>query len=377
MENFLVFALGIFATLIVTVLAGRANDLLKERRSIIIERKTSTVLAQIPDTAAGNLRLIYKGVRVQAFYDTVYTIFNQAFDPVNEVELSVIINPPRALLDYKLVDRSRNRTCKVDRVGNEIKITAPYLNSLRALNDKLELHIFSEQEIKNIGVGGSGSGWSIQHRGSSAKEESVVSPTSGAYVCIEGPIGVGKSTLAELLQRKWSSKILYEEFEKNPFLSDFYKDRGGYAFQTQIFFLLSRYSQLAEIEMEGFPLVADYMFAKDSIFARLNLFGDELKTYLRGYNVLNEHLPKPNLVIYLTADIDSLLTRISKRGREYERDMKTQYLSELARLYEDFFANYREAPVFKLDTTNLNIVDNSDDQTSVLKLIQDALGHNS
>lgn len=375
MDQGIFFIIGIFATLVVTVLASRVTDLIKERRRIIVEEKTSTILAQTPDTASGNLKLIYKGVRVKAFYDNVYIISNQAFEPVNQVNLSILVNPPSAFLDCKLVDRLRNRTCKIERRGNEIKIFAPYINSLRALDDKLELHVFTEQKISNIKVDGGGSGWKVFYRGRGIKGESVVSPTSGAYVCIEGPIGVGKSTLANMLQQKWSSKILYEEFENNPFLTDFYKERGAYAFQTQIFFLLSRYSQLSEMEMEGFPLVADYMFSKDSIFAKLNLFGDELTTYMRGYNALNEHLPIPDLVIYLTADIDTLMKRISKRGREYEEEMKREYITELAHLYEDFFSNYKEAPIYRLDTTNIDIVNNPNDQREVLQLIEEALGH--
>src|SRR5258707_8661511 len=161
------------------------------------------------------------------------------------------------------------------------------------------------------------------------------------YIAIEGVIGVGKTTLSRLLQHAFESEILLEIFEENPFLSDFYADRERYAFQTQIFFLLSRYHQqrrtVPGLLAAGKSLISDYTFAKDALFARINLKGDELEMYYKVHEALAEKIPKPDLVVYLRADTDVLMRRIALRDRSYERNMERAYIDLLNHTYEDFF----------------------------------------
>ena len=183
------------------------------------------------------------------------------------------------------------------------------------------------------------------------------------YVAIEGVIGVGKTTLARLLQSPFEAEIILEVFEENPFLSDFYSDRDRYAFQTQIFFLLSRYHQqrrtIHEIIKTGKNLFADYTFAKDALFAGINLKGDELDMYHKVHEALAEKIQKPDLLVSLQATTDTLMQRIALRDRPYERQMERSYIDELNRAYEDFFAKpFDHTPVLKIDTNELNIIQN-------------------
>ncbi len=196
------------------------------------------------------------------------------------------------------------------------------------------------------------------------------------YVAIEGVIGVGKTTLARLLQPELGGELLLEEFEENPFLSDFYGDRERYAFQTQIFFLLSRYRQQISTIPRAIrrgPVVSDYTFAKDSLFAHLNLKADELAVYERVYEALNEKIPTPDLLVYLRADLDVLMARIAARDRPFERNMDPDYIESVRQGYEEFIANYDEAPVLVIDTNDLNIVSNPDDLASVVRRIRSSL----
>ncbi len=185
------------------------------------------------------------------------------------------------------------------------------------------------------------------------------------YVAIEGVIGVGKTTLARLLRTAFESEVLLEIFEENPFLSDFYADRERYAFQTQIFFLLSRYHQqrrtVPDLLAAGKSLISDYTFAKDALFARINLKGDELEMYYKVHEALGEKIPKPGLTVYLRADTDVLMERIALRDRTYERNMERDYIDRLNRAYEDFFSTPNDrAPVLVIDTNPLNIIQNQE-----------------
>jgi deoxyguanosine kinase len=191
------------------------------------------------------------------------------------------------------------------------------------------------------------------------------------YIAIEGVIGVGKTTLARLLQPAFDAEILLEVFEENPFLSDFYSDRSRYAFQTQIFFLLSRYHQqrrgVTAILESGRSLFSDYTFAKDSLFARINLKGDELETYNNLHAALAEKIVLPDLLVYLRASTDTLMQRIAARDRSYERNMEHAYIEELNLAYDDFFSTtYNETPLMVIDTNPLNIVQH----TEHLRLIE-------
>lgn len=198
------------------------------------------------------------------------------------------------------------------------------------------------------------------------------------YISIEGVIGVGKTTLARLLQPVFDANLLLEVFEENPFLSDFYADRERYAFQTQIFFLLSRYHQqrrnVRDLLNTGKSLISDYTFEKDSLFARINLKGDELDMYFRVHEALAEKIIMPDLVVYLRADTEVLMQRIALRDRPYERNIEYEYIDQLNRAYEDFFANHhRGAPAMVLDTNNLDYVRNADHLKEVENRIRQAL----
>jgi len=196
------------------------------------------------------------------------------------------------------------------------------------------------------------------------------------FLAVEGPIGVGKTTLVRLLQPRFKSELLLEKFEENPFLSSFYDDRARYAFQTQMFFLLSRYRQQQSIPsvVRRDPLVTDYLFEKDSLFAQLNLVGDELEMYQRLYAVLSERVASPDLVVYLRADLDALMARIAMRDRPYEREMDRAYIDSVRKAYEEYFTDYVNAPLLPIDTNNLNYVHDPSALAFVEGQIRTALG---
>jgi len=195
------------------------------------------------------------------------------------------------------------------------------------------------------------------------------------YIAIEGVIGVGKTSLGRLLQPHFSAHQVLEAFDENPFLSDFYGDRARYAFQTQIFFLLSRYRQQQRIPqlLESTPIIADYCFAKDRLFAQLNLTGDELTMYERVYEALAEKTVPPDLIIYLRASTDTLMGRIALRDRSYERQMERGYIEALRRGYEQLFAAYDGAPVLVIETDEIDFVRHPHDLDDVARRIQAAL----
>jgi deoxyguanosine kinase len=198
------------------------------------------------------------------------------------------------------------------------------------------------------------------------------------YIAIEGVIGVGKTTLARLLQPLFNAELLLEVFEENPFLSDFYTDRQRYAFQTQMFFLLSRYHQqhqaVPQVLSHGHSLIADYTFDKDSIFAQINLQGDELDMYYRVHQALGEKIPLPDLVVYLRADPDALMQRIAMRDRPYERKMERTYIEQLHHAYENFFARPQLGfPIQVIDSTPLNFISQAEDLKFVENRIRQAL----
>jgi deoxyguanosine kinase len=195
------------------------------------------------------------------------------------------------------------------------------------------------------------------------------------YIAIEGAIGVGKTTLARLLQPSFDAGLLLEVFEENPFLSDFYSDRERYAFQTQIFFLLSRYHQqrrtVTDILSLDERLISDYTFEKDALFAQINIEGDELEMYNRVHEALAEKITIPDLIVYLRADTDTLMGRIALRDRSYERSMERAYIEEVNQAYEAFFGdrNKSRSLLLMIDTNGLDYVQNGED----LKLVENGI----
>ncbi len=196
------------------------------------------------------------------------------------------------------------------------------------------------------------------------------------YIAIEGVIGVGKTTLARLLGQELGAQVLLEVFEENPFLSSFYADRALYAFQTQIFFLLSRYRQQHKVigqTLARASLISDYTFAKDRLFAELNLANDELAMYHRVHEILAEKIHLPDLLVYLRASTNALMNRIAVRDRVYERGMSRAYIEELGQAYERFFAAYTETPVLVIDTDDLDFVHNAEHLRQVESRVRSAL----
>jgi len=196
------------------------------------------------------------------------------------------------------------------------------------------------------------------------------------YIAIEGVIGIGKTTLARLLQPRLLSSVLLEVFEENPFLADFYGDRDRYAFQTQIFFLLSRYHQQHQAVPEALDkgmLISDYTFAKDELFAWLNLKDDELAMYGRVHAALSEKIPKPDLIVYLKADHDVVMRRIALRDRPYERDMDPSYIRQLADAYEAWLNNLSDVAVLIIEVDDLDFLARDEDLDYVAAKVELAL----
>ncbi len=197
------------------------------------------------------------------------------------------------------------------------------------------------------------------------------------YIAIEGPIGVGKSSLAGLLAQEFNGRPLLEEVDGNPFLPRFYGDIKKFAFQTQLFFLLSRYQQQKEMfqqELFSSAVISDYLFAKDRIFAYLNLDENELSLYEQVYRLLDTRIPKPDLVIYLQASTEVLQKRIGKRHKDFERGVKDDYLERLVEAYNRYFFYYGDTPLLVVNTTEIDFVDNADDLANLVKEIRSMKG---
>jgi deoxyadenosine/deoxycytidine kinase len=180
-----------------------------------------------------------------------------------------------------------------------------------------------------------------------------------SYIAIEGVIGVGKTTLATILAEKLGAQIQLEEVEENPFLHKFYDDMQGYAFQTQIFFLLSRYRQQTELAQASLfkqKVVSDYIFSKDRIFAYINLNDDELALYEKLVKILERDIVRPDVVVYLQASPGVLMQRIDKRGRPFEKNMPQDYIETLNNAYNYFFFHYTDTPLVIVNIDSLDLV---------------------
>lgn len=192
------------------------------------------------------------------------------------------------------------------------------------------------------------------------------------FIAVEGAIGAGKTSLATLLGRQFDAKLILEKDETNPFLPQFYKDRDSLAFQTQIFFLLSRYHQyqnLAQRDLFNSVVIIDYLFQRDPIFANLNLKGHELRLYDQIYNLIKTRIPKPDLVIYLQADTPTLKERIEKRNRDYETYIDWDYLDEVNKSINNFFFYYSETPLLVINTNEIDFVEKKGDLEELINKI--------
>jgi len=184
------------------------------------------------------------------------------------------------------------------------------------------------------------------------------------HIAIEGVIGAGKTSLTIKLAKFLKAKAVLEKFEENPFLEKFYDDISHYAFQTQMFFLLTRYRQqqyLTQTDLFEQTIVADYMFEKDKIFAYLNLQDDELKLYETLVGLLEKNIPKPDLVVYLQCNVDHLMANIKKRGRKYERTISREYIQNLNEAYNYFFFRYKLSPLLIVNAEQIDFVNDEDD----------------
>lgn len=184
------------------------------------------------------------------------------------------------------------------------------------------------------------------------------------YIVIEGPLGVGKTSLAVKLAERINGRTLLENTEDNPFLDKFYQNPKRYAFQIQMFFLLRRYQHSMEIHQKGLfksVIVSDYLFDKDRIFARTNLEDNEFWLYEQLFQLLRKRIPTPDLVIFLQAKTEILLERIRKRDMEYERAISFKYLDEINQAFNDFFFHYSDAPMLVVNASNIDFVNIPED----------------
>jgi len=197
------------------------------------------------------------------------------------------------------------------------------------------------------------------------------------YIVVEGPIGCGKSTLARLLAERFGADLMLEDPGANPFLPQFYRDMKRYALATQMFFLFQRVNQLSAIRQPDLfdrKSVADYMLAKDTLFAKLTLDDNEFALYSQLYNHLKPQAPTPDLVIYLQASVDQLMHRIERRGRPMERAVSEDYLLKLSDAYTRYFYDYAESPLLIVNSDRFNFVDNAQHLDLLVRRIETLRG---
>jgi deoxyguanosine kinase len=193
------------------------------------------------------------------------------------------------------------------------------------------------------------------------------------YIVIEGPIGVGKTSLAKLLAKEFNARCILEKAEENPFLSHFYEDRKKYAFQTQIFFLLNRFQQqkeIAQLDLFNQITLCDYLFDKDRVFASVNLDDHELALYEQVFHLLNGQIAPPDLVIFLQAKPEVLLHRVKSRNVPHEKDIELEYLKTLIEAYNYYFFHYDQTPLLVVDTSEIDFVSRKEDFDQLLREIK-------
>jgi deoxyadenosine/deoxycytidine kinase len=206
-------------------------------------------------------------------------------------------------------------------------------------------------------------------------EKAKSMPPSVKTFAVEGVIGAGKTELCTLLAQRFDARLVLEEAEENPFLSKFYKNRARYAFQTQLWFLVSRYKQFSEalFQQDLFHeiTITDYLFAKDRILAGVNLDENEYSLYATVASILEKGVPRVDFVVYLQASTDALMKRIEKRGRPFEFNMDRHYIDQLNQAYNQFFFHYTASPLLIINTANIDFVNNNDEREEVIDQIVD------
>jgi len=193
------------------------------------------------------------------------------------------------------------------------------------------------------------------------------------YIVIEGPIGVGKTSLARLLAKEFDARCILERPEENPFLPHFYEDRKKSAFQTQIFFLLNRFQQqkeIAQLDLFNQVTLCDYLFSKDRIFASLNLDNHELALYEQIFHLLSGQIPSPDLVIFLQAKPEVLLHRVKSRNIPYEKEIELEYLKALTEAYNYYFFHYDHSPLLVVNTSEIDFVNRKEDFAQLIREIK-------
>ncbi len=197
-------------------------------------------------------------------------------------------------------------------------------------------------------------------------------PKEVRYIAIEGAIGAGKTTLAQMIAERLGGRLVLEKFDENPFLAKFYEDKDHYAFQTQIFFLLSRYKQQQELfqaDLFNSYLVSDYIFEKDKIFAYLTLKDEELKLYETVVTAVEKNIPHPDLVVYLQSSTDRLMANIKRRARKMEESMSEEYIRDLNEAYNYFFFRYKTSPLLIVKATDIDFVGKKEDFEELMEQI--------
>jgi len=197
-------------------------------------------------------------------------------------------------------------------------------------------------------------------------------PRHARYIVIDGPIGVGKTSLATLLAPELNARLIFERAEENPFLTDFYHDPARFRFQTQIFFLMSRFAQQEEFSQHDLfnqVTISDYLFAKDRIFAYLNLNDHELSLYEQIYKMIEPKVVRPDLVIFLQADTETILRRIKQRARPFEKEVSRDYIEAVNEAYSHYFFRYTETPLLVINTSDIDFVHNPQDLDDLIRQI--------
>ena len=193
------------------------------------------------------------------------------------------------------------------------------------------------------------------------------------HIAIEGTIGVGKTSLAKLLAERLEGRLVLEKFDENPFLEEFYKNPDHYAFQTQLWFLLSRYRQqqdLQQMDLFTSALISDYMFVKDRLFAALNLNDNEMQLYDMVARILEKNIVQPDLVIFLQSDTERLMENIKKRGRDYEVSMDWKYIDALNQIYNEYFFRYDKSPLLIINSNDIDFVNNESYLDAIFEFIR-------